>query len=380
MLTIAPYSVAILLGLGSMLPLAAAAKGIDKEPFGQLTDGTAIDRYRLTNANGMEVEFITYGGTVTAIRTPDRDGKLANVVLGFARLEDYEAKNPYFGSIVGRYANRIANARFDLEGVTYQLAVNNGPNALHGGEVGFDKRVWTAKETASPDGLAVVLSYRSPDGEEGYPGNLDVQVTYTLTDADEFQIDYQATTDKPTVVNLTSHSYFNLAGEGSGSIEGHELMLNASAYTPVDATLIPTGALDKVAGTPFDFTQPTLLGARLRDGHEQLVRGQGYDHNFVLDKPAPGAMSLAARVHEPTSGRMMEIYTTEPGIQLYTGNFLDGTLLGPAGKTYRQGDGFCLETQHFPDSPNKPSFPSTLLKPGETFRSTTMHRFSVDKT
>jgi aldose 1-epimerase len=363
-----------------MLPLAAAAKGIDKEPFGQLADGTAIDRYRLTNANGMEVEFITYGGTVTAIRTPDRNGKLANVVLGFAKLEDYEAKNPYFGSIVGRYANRIANARFDLEGVTYQLVANNGPNALHGGEVGFDKRVWTAKETASPDGLAVVLSYRSLDGEEGYPGNLDVQVTYTLTDADEFRIDYQATTDKPTVVNLTSHSYFNLAGEGSGSIEGHELMLNASAYTPVDATLIPTGTLDKVAGTPFDFTQPTLLGARLRDGHEQLVRGQGYDHNFVLDKPAPGAMSLAARVHEPTSGRMMEIYTTEPGIQLYTGNFLDGTLLGPAGKTYRQGDGFCLETQHFPDSPNKPSFPSTLLKPGETFRSTTMHRFSVDKT
>ncbi len=378
--SIAPYSVAILLGLGSMLPLAAAAKGIDKEPFGQLADGTAIDRYRLTNANGMEVEFITYGGTVTAIRTPDRNGKLANVVLGFAKLEDYEAKNPYFGSIVGRYANRIANARFDLEGVTYQLVANNGPNALHGGEVGFDKRVWTAKETASPDGLAVVLSYRSLDGEEGYPGNLDVQVTYTLTDADEFRIDYQATTDKPTVVNLTSHSYFNLAGEGSGSIEGHELMLNASAYTPVDATLIPTGTLDKVAGTPFDFTQPTLLGARLRDGHEQLVRGQGYDHNFVLDKPAPGAMSLAARVHEPTSGRMMEIYTTEPGIQLYTGNFLDGTLLGPAGKTYRQGDGFCLETQHFPDSPNKPSFPSTLLKPGETFRSTTMHRFSVDKT
>jgi aldose 1-epimerase len=295
------------------------------------------------------------------------------------KLEDYVAQNPYFGTITGRYANRIANARFALEGHEYRLAVNNGPNALHGGKAGFDKKVWRAEEASSPDGVAAVLSYRSPDGEEGYPGNLDVRVTYTLTDADELRIDYRATTDQPTVVNLINHSYFNLAGDGSGNVLGHELRLAASGFTPVDATLIPTGAIAKVAGTPFDFQTPKPIGRDIRMGDEQLVRGRGYDHNFVLDKPQAGALSLAARVREPRSGRVMEVHTTEPGVQLYTGNFLDATLVGAAGKVYRQSDGFCLETQHFPDSPNQPSFPSTLLRPGEEFKSTTVFRFSVDK-
>nr|WP_222184844.1 aldose epimerase family protein [Geminicoccus harenae] len=362
------------------MPLSANAKGIDREPFGQLADGTAVERITLTNEGGMQVAFLTYGGTVTAIRTEDRDGQLANVALGFADLGDYVEKNPYFGSIVGRYANRIAGAQFELDGQTYRLAANNGPNSLHGGETGFDKRVWTAEEVTSADGLAVALTYRSPDGEESYPGNLDVRVTYTLTDADEFRIDYEATTDRPTVLNLTNHAYFNLAGDGTGSIEDHELTLNADAFTPVDDTLIPTGALEKVEGTPFDFREPTAIGARLRMDHEQLVRGRGYDHNFVLNKPEPNALTLAARVREPVSGRVMEVHTTEPGVQLYTGNFLDGTLVGAAGRMYRQGDGFCLETQHFPDSPNQPDFPTTRLAPGETFRSTTIFRFSTDRT
>ena len=371
---------AVGLGLAAVAVLGEAeAKGLAKEPFGRLADGTAVERYRLTNAGGMEVDVITYGGIVTAIRVPDRDGWPANVVLGLPTLEDYVAKNPYFGTITGRYANRIAGGRFTLEGKEYRLALNNGPNSLHGGKIGFDKRVWKASEAAAPDGVALALSYLSPDGEEGYPGNLAVKVTYTLTDADELRLDYEATTDKATVVNLTSHSYFNLAGDGSGGVEDHELLLNAGAYTPVDATLIPTGAVEKVAGTPLDFTRPTPIGARLRDGHEQLVRGRGYDHNFVLDKPAPGALSLAARVREPRSGRVLEVRTTEPGMQLYTGNFLDGTLVGGAGRMYRQGDGFCLETQHFPDSPNRPAFPSTVLRPGEIFRSTTVYRFTVEK-
>jgi aldose 1-epimerase len=378
---IAKHHVAAAVGLGLAAAASfgeAEAKGLAKEPFGTLADGTAVERYKLTNASGMEVEVITYGGIITAIRAPDRDGRPANVVLGLPTLEDYATKNPYFGTITGRYANRIAGGRFTLEGKEYRLTLNNGPNSLHGGKVGFDKRVWKASEAAAPGGVALAFAYLSPDGEEGYPGNLSVEVTYTLTDANELRLDYEATTDKTTVVNLTNHSYFNLAGDGSGSIEGHELLLNASAYTPVDATLIPTGAVEKTAGTPFDFTHPVPIGARIRDGNEQLVRGRGYDHNFVLDKPAPGELTLAARVREPRSGRVLEVRTTEPGVQLYTGNFLDGTLVGAAGKMYRQGDGFCLETQHFPDSPNHPDFPSTVLKPGETFRSTTVYRFSVE--
>jgi aldose 1-epimerase len=363
--------------LALTLGSTAMAKGLQKEAFGTLADGTAVERYTMTNASGMEVSFLTYGGIVTAIRVPDRAGKRDNVVLGFAKLEDYVAQNPYFGTITGRYANRIAQARFAIEGREYRLAANNGPNALHGGKAGFDKKVWRAEEVRSAEGVAVTLSYTSPDGEEGYPGRLDARVTYTLTDADELKIDYHATTDKPTVVNLTNHSYFNLAGDGAGDVLGHELQLAASAYTPVDATLIPTGEVAKVAGTPFDFQTAKPIGRDIRTSDEQIVRGRGYDHNFVLDKPQAGALSLAARVREPRSGRVLEVHTTEPGVQLYTGNFLDATLVGAAGKVYRQGDGFCLETQHFPDSPNQPSFPSTLLRPGEEYKSTTVFRFAV---
>jgi aldose 1-epimerase len=328
----------------------------------------------------MRVRILTYGGIIQAIEVPDREGNIANVVLGFHTLDDYRTKNPYFGTITGRYANRIAAGRFTLGDKTYQLAINNDPNALHGGIEGFDKKVWAAREATESDGVGLELTYSSPDGEEGYPGNLAAKVTYRVTNDNELAIEYEATTDAPTVVNLTSHSYFNLAGEGSGSILDHELMLNASAFTPVDATLIPTGEIAKVAGGPMDFTQPTAIGARIRDGDEQLVFGRGYDHNWVLDKPTSGEMTLAARVHEPKSGRVMEIHTTEPGIQFYAGNFLDASLVGTSGKMYRQSDGFCLETQHFPDSPNKPDFPSTVLEPGETYKTTTIHRFTTDRT
>lgn len=302
-----------------------------------------------------------------------------NIALGFARLDDYLTKNPYFGTITGRYANRIAKGAFTLDGQTYKLAANNGPNALHGGLAGFDKKVWKAKEIQGADGVGLELTYTSPDGEEGYPGTLNAKVTYTVTGNNELRIDYEATTDKPTIVNLTNHTYFNLAGEGAGSILDHELMLNASAFTPVDATLIPTGEIVKVAGGPMDFTIPAAIGARIRDNDPQLVFGRGYDHNWVLDKPSAGALSLAARVREPTTGRVMEVSTTEPGIQFYAGNFLDASLVGPSGRMYRQADGFCLETQHFPDSPNHPEFPSTVLKPGDTYKTTTIYRFTTDR-
>jgi aldose 1-epimerase len=330
----------------------------------------------------MDVTIMTYGGIVQAIRVPDRDGNVANVALGFADLDAYVAGNPYFGTITGRYANRIARGTFVLDGERYRLALNNGENHLHGGLVGFDKVVWDAE--ALPDGAdgpALRLTYTSPDGEEGYPGTLDVAVTYTLTDDNELRVDYLATTDAPTVVNLTNHSYFNLEGEGTGTIYDHELMLNASAYTPVDATLIPTGEIAPVAGTPFDFTEATAIGERIRDGgNEQIVIGRGYDHNWVLDRadPEDGELVLAARLSEPDSGRVLEIETTEPGIQFYSGNFLDGTLIGTSGRAYRQGDGLALETQHYPDSPNQPDFPSTELRPGEEYRSTTVYRFTTD--
>jgi aldose 1-epimerase len=354
-------------------------KAIRKEPFGHLADGRAVERYTLTNAHGMEIAILTYGGTITAIRTPDRDGNTSNVVLGFAKLDDYAVANRHFGNIVGRYANRIGQASFLLNGTSYQLAANNGPNSLHGGEVGFGHRIWQVAEASTRDAVAIGLSYLSIDGEEGFPGNLQVGVTYTLTDENELRLDYAAITDKPTVINLTNHSLFNLAGDDSGSVEHHELLLNAGTFTPVDATLIPTGAIVDVEGTPFDFTTPMPLGLRIRDGHEQLVFARGYDHNFILDKPPSGGLTLAAQVREPISGRIMEVYTTEPGVQLYTGNFLNGTLVGASGRMYRQGDGFCLETQHFPDSPNQPSFPSTVLEPGDTFRSTTVYRFPEPK-
>jgi aldose 1-epimerase len=369
------------IGLLGMTAASASATtpGIQREPFGTTPDGQAVDRYTLTNANGMRVRVITFGGIIQTIEVPDRNGELANVALGFDNLTDYvENNSPYFGCIVGRYANRIAGGQFTLDGQTYTLATNNGPNHLHGGNVGFDKKVWAATEVREKDAVGLELTYTSPDGEEGYPGTLDVTVTYLLTDANEIRIDYHATTDAPTIVNLTNHSYFNLAGEGSGDILGHELQVNADRYTPVDATLIPTGELAPVAGTPFDFTKPHTIGERIRDNHPQIVIGQGYDHNYVLSESRREELSLAARVREPNSGRVMEVLTVEPGMQFYSGNFLDGTLVGTGGKVYRQSDGFALETQVFPDSPNQPNFPSPVLRPGEVYETTTVYAFSTD--
>ncbi|MCI0490666.1 MAG: galactose mutarotase [Blastocatellia bacterium] len=347
---------------------------IEKQPFGKTSDGQAVDLYTLTNTGGVEVKITNYGGTVVSLKVPDRNGHKADVVLGHDNLDGYMTNNPYFGSIIGRYGNRIGKGRFSLNGQEYTLAKNNGENHLHGGIKGFDKVVWEAKEIDDKDGAGLSLNYVSKDGEEGYPGNLSVTVVYTLTDDNELKIDYTAATDKDTVVNLTHHSYFNLAGEGS--ILDHELMLEAGRFTPVDTGLIPTGELRSVKGTPMDFTQPTAIGARIDDDYEQLVLGKGYDHNWALESGG-GKLSLAARVSEPKAGRVMEVYTTEPGIQFYTGNFLDGSITGKGGQVYQRRYGFCLETQHFPDSPNKPDFPSTLLKPGRKYMTTTVYKFSA---
>jgi aldose 1-epimerase len=350
---------------------------VSRAPFGQMPDGTAVESFTLRNAHGIEVKAITYGGIIVSLRVPDRAGKLDDVVLGYDDLAGYLRQSPYFGAIVGRYGNRIAKGRFTLDGKTYTLATNNGPNHLHGGVKGFDKVVWKGEPASTGDAASVTFRYTSPDGEEGYPGALSARVTYTLTDRDELRFEYAATSDKPTIVNLTQHSYFNLAGAGH-DILGHELTLDADRFTPVDATLIPTGKLASVSGTPFDFRKPTAIGARIGQDDEQLRHGGGYDHNFVLNRNGDGLVH-AARLVDPRSGRALDIQTTEPGVQFYTGNFLDGTITGKGGVVYKKRGALCLETQHFPDSPNQPTFPSTVLRPGQEYRSTTTLTFGVKR-
>ncbi|MFJ7073014.1 aldose epimerase family protein [Streptomyces sp. NPDC098781] len=346
-----------------------------KSLFGKLADGTKVYSWSLANG-GTRMKVLSYGGVVQSLEIPDRRGHYANVSLGFDTIEDYVAKSPYFGALIGRYGNRIGKGQFTLDGKAYQVNVNDGVNSLHGGAKGFDKRVWDVEPFTKGSDVGLHLYYTSVDGEMGYPGTLKVKVTYTLTKYGDWRIDYAATTDKATVVNLTSHVYWNLAGEGSGTIENHQLKIDASRYTPVDSGLIPTGQLAPVAGTPFDFRRAKAIGADLREAHQQLLYGKGIDHNWVLDKGISPRPEWIATLKDPSSGRTLRMATTEPGLQFYSGNFLDGTLVGPSGRTYRQGDALCLETQHFPDSPNQPKFPSTVLRPGQTYRSTTVHSFS----
>jgi aldose 1-epimerase len=347
-----------------------------KELFGKLADGTKVYRWSLENG-GTRMKVLSYGGVVQSLEIPDRRGRYENVSLGFDNLDDYVARSPHFGALIGRYGNRIAKGRFTLDGRQYQLSVNDGENSLHGGALGFDYRVWDVEPFTRGSDVGLVLHYTSVDGEMGYPGTLKAKVTYTLTRRGEWRIDYEATTDKATVVNLTSHVYWNLAGEGSGTIEDHELSIAASRFTPTDAGLIPTGELAKVAGTPFDFRRAKPIGRDIRDGHPQLVTAKGFDHNWVLDKGITDRPEHVATLRDGASGRTLRIATDQPGLQFYSGNFLDGTLTGPGGSVYRQGDALCLETQHFPDSPNQPSFPSTVLRPGQTYRTTTVHSFDA---
>jgi aldose 1-epimerase len=362
------------------LPLAFFAdkpRPVKKELFGSV-EGNPVDLYTLTNAHGLEARVTNFGGAIISLRVPDKKGQFADVVLGFDKLEDYATNEPNFGVIIGRYGNRIAKARFVLDGKEYKLAANNGPNTLHGGIKGFSKAIWKAEPFQNSKGTGLVFTYTSKDGEEGFPGNLTTKITYTLTDKNELIFDYEATTDKPTPVNLTQHSYFNLKGEGHGDILGHDLMLNADRFTPVDENMIPTGELRPVKNTPFDFTKATAIGARISSDDEQIKLGRGYDHNFVINRKSP-KLELTARVLEPETGRVLEVYTTEPGVQFYSGNFLNGKLVGKNGHAYQQRDGFALETQHYPDSPNHPEFPNTILRPGKTYRSETIYKFSVKK-
>lgn len=356
---------------------AGAPPAVTHAPYGKLPDGRAVELFTLTNAHGVEVRAMTYGGIITSLRTPDRTGALDDIVLGYDSLAGYLKETPYFGAIVGRYANRIAKGKFTLDGKTYQLAKNNGPNTLHGGLRGFDKVLWTAEPVQSDSGAGVSFRYTSKDGEEGYPGTLNARVTYTLTPRDELVVDYEATTDKATPLNLSQHSYWNLHGAKGGPILDHKLSLDASAFTPVDSTLIPTGELKPVVGTPFDFRTPYAIGARIDQQDTQLKYGIGYDHNWVVDRAGKTGLVHAARLVDPTTGRTLDVSTTEPGIQFYSGNFLDGTLTGKGGQVYAHRTGLCLETQHFPDSPNHPNFPTTILRPGETFRSRTVFAFGV---
>ena len=378
----------LLAHLSSAPPASPAQNGptVTHAATGVTFDGTEIEEYTLRNSHGMEVRALTYGGIIRVLQVPDKSGHVADVVLGFDTAKGYlsDPPPPYFGAIIGRYGNRIANGTFTLDGHTYTLPKNNGPNSLHGGDRGFDKRIWKAEARQTAAGASVVFSRLSPDGEEGYPGNLQVRVTYTLTDDNDLIVDYHATTDKATPVNLTQHSYFNLAGEGSGDILSQELMINADRYTPVDDTLIPTGQLAPVQGTPFDFRKPTAIGARINADDPQIKKGPGYDHNWVLNagggarRAAGGAkLVLAARLTDPKSGRTLEIRTTEPGLQFYSGNFLDGTITGKNGHVYGKRSALCLETQHFPDSPNHAGFPSTILRPGQTYETRTVFHFSA---
>ena len=356
----------------------ARAAGLTSASYGKLPDGRAVDIYTMQNDHGMTVKFLSLGGYITEIDVPDRHGHSDDVVLSHANLQGYDSNVGYFGAIVGRYANRIAKGTFTLNGTTYHLPINNGPNSLHGGTEGFNTQLWQVTPRSVPDGVSAVLTYTSPDGQDGYPGTLAVQVTYTLDQSNALRIDYQATTDKPTVINLTNHSYFNLDGNGSGSALHQLMQINADSYTPADATQIPTGQIAPVAGTPMDFRTLHPIDAQIRAPFEQIILAHGYDHNWVLNKTQPGELSFAAKAYSPKTGRILEVYTTEPGVQVYTANYLQGNLLGSSHALYRQGDGYTFETQHFPDSPNHPNFPSTVLNPGQTFHSTTIFRFSTD--
>jgi aldose 1-epimerase len=347
---------------------------VETSDYGKLADGTPVELYTLTNAKGSEAKIITFGAKLTELWMPDRKGLKRDLVLGFDSLDGYLGVEPHFGSTVGRFANRIAFGKFTLDGKTYQLAINNPPNSLHGGPTGFDRRVWKAQIVEVPHAASVKFTYHSVDGEENFPGNMDASVQYTLTDDDQLKLDYTATTDQDTIVNLTNHSYWNLAGADSGDVLKQILMLNANSYTPVNANLIPTGVIAPVAGTPFDFTKPMAIGSRINDPAVQ--EHLGYDNNYVVNG-TPGSMRLAARATDPDSGRTMEVWTTQPGIQLYTSNYLDGTLNGKRGVHYKQYAAFALETQHFPDSPNQPSFPSTVLHPGQTYHESTIYKFSA---
>ncbi|HQE92616.1 MAG TPA: aldose epimerase family protein [Anaerolineae bacterium] len=349
---------------------------IKKQSFGTLAAGTEVALYTLVNAHGMTATITPYGGIIVALTAPDREGNFADVVLGFDTLQEYVEHSPFFGCLIGRFGNRIANGKFTLKGVEYRLAQNDGRNHLHGGRQGFDKKVWTSQALEMPAGPALKLTYISPDGEEGYPGTLSVTVVYTLSDENALAIDYTATTDKATVVNLTNHSYFNLSAGAAKTILDHEMMINAETFTPVDGTLIPTGEIRPVAGTPLDFRTAMPIGARINADDAQIKFGGGYDHNWIIDGE-PGTLRLAARVYEPTSGRVMEVHTTEPALQLYTGNSMPPSLKGKGGRTYVRRGGLCLETQHYPDSPNKPEFPSTVLEPGQVYQTTTIYKFSA---
>lgn len=375
-----PSAIVALLILANCLNAEGAERKIQVSDFGKTKNGDTVYRFVLANTKGFEAVVISYGAALVSLRAPDRNGKSADIVLGYDSLDGYEQDKAFFGATIGRYGNRIAGGQFTLDGTVFHLPKNDGPNSLHGGSRGFNKRIWSGVDRSRADAQVLELTYTSQDGEEGYPGTLKVQVTYTLPEeTNELRIDYSATTDKDTVVNLTNHSYFNLSGVASQEILEHQLLLRALEFTPVDSTLIPTGELRAVCCGPFDFTKATAIGARINQGDEQLKFGKGYDHNWVLERTNKGGLQVAAVVFEPTSGRVLEVLTTEPGIQFYSGNFLDGTVRGKGGQLYGQRTGFCLETQHFPDSPNHASFPSTVLRPGQVYRTTTVFRLTTRK-